>query len=92
MRIAELEDEAVTQTSIDGRRAYELRFRSAGSVPLFGGEDGTFTIEEGSNRLIAVEVDGRLVLIVDDVWAEPRGDVDALVQGVIDSVRFYEDA
>ena len=89
--IEELEAEPVTPTSIDGRPASELRFRTASDiVPLFGGDDGTFGIEEGTNRLLAVDVDGTLVLIVDDVWAEPRGDVDALVQGVIDSIRFHE--
>ena len=66
----------------------KIRFRTTASVPLFGGDEGTFTIEEGTHRLLALTIDGALVLIVDDVWAEPRDPVDALVQGVIDSVRF----
>jgi hypothetical protein len=86
--IEELEAEPVAATSIDGRPAYELRFRTSESVSLFGGDEGTFTIEAGSNRLLSVDVDGALVLVVDDVWAEPRGSADALVQGVIDSIRF----
>ncbi|HEX5936120.1 MAG TPA: hypothetical protein VFZ75_00285 [Actinomycetota bacterium] len=87
--IDELEAEPVTPTTIDGLRAFELRFRTTESVPLFGGDDGEFTIEDGSNRLLAVDVDDTLVLVVDDVWAEPRGQVDALVQDVIDSIRFH---
>jgi hypothetical protein len=87
--IDELEAGPVTSTIVDGRPASELRFRTSDIVPLFGGDDGTFGIDAGANRLIAVDVDGTLVVIVDDVWAEPRGDVDALVQGVIDSIRFH---
>ena len=80
--------DAVVATSIDGHRAYELRFRTTASVPLFGGDDGTFTIEEGTHRLLALNIEGTLVLIVDDVTVRSREPVDALVQGVIDSVRF----
>jgi DNA-binding beta-propeller fold protein YncE len=83
-----LDADAVAATSIDGHRAYEVRFRTSASVPLFGGDEGTFTIEEGTHRLLALTIDGALALIVDDVWAEPRDPADALVQGVIDSVRF----
>jgi streptogramin lyase len=83
-----LDADPVSPTSIDGRRAFELRFRTDASTPLFGGDDGTFAIEPGGQRLLAVEVDGTLVLVVDDVWAEPRERLDALVQGVIDSIRF----
>jgi hypothetical protein len=83
-----LDADPVTPTSIDGRRAFELRFRTNESVPLFGGDDGTFSIEPGAQRLLAVEVDGTLVLVVDDVWARPGERADALVQDVIDSIRF----
>jgi hypothetical protein len=86
--IDRLNADPVRPTSIDGRRAFELRFRTNESVPLFGGDDGTFSIEPGAQRLLAVEVDGTLVLVVDDVWARPRDRADALVQGVIDSIRF----
>jgi DNA-binding beta-propeller fold protein YncE len=80
--------DAVVATSIDGHRAYEIRFRTTASVPLFGGDEGTFTIEEGTHRLLALTIEDALVLIVDDVTVQPRDPVDALVQGVIDSVRF----
>jgi hypothetical protein len=79
----------VAPTSIGGRPAFELRFRTTESVPLFGGDEGTFTIDPGANRLLGVEVDDTLVLIVDVVWATQRERVDPLVQGVIDSVRFH---
>ncbi|HEX6264777.1 MAG TPA: hypothetical protein VF036_05815, partial [Actinomycetota bacterium] len=58
------------------------------STELFGGNDGTFTVEPGSVRLIAVDVEGRLLLIVGSVWPEPRDQVERLVDGVIASVRF----
>ena len=83
-----LDADPVTATSIDGRRAFELRFRTDRNILLFGGDDGAFTIEPGAQRLLAVDVDGTLVLVVDDVWAEPRERADAIVQGVIDSIRF----
>ena len=83
-----LDADPITPTSIDGRRAFELRFRADQSTALFGGDDGTFSIEPGVQRLLAVGVDGALVLVVDDVWAEPHGRAESLVQGVIDSIRF----
>jgi hypothetical protein len=62
------------------------------SLELFGSDDGTFTVERGSVRLIAVDVDGRLMLIVGSVWLEPRDRVDRLMDGVIASVRFERDS
>ena len=54
------------------------------STELFGSDDGTFTVEPGSIRLIAVDVEGRLLLIVGSVWPEPRDNqVDRLIDGVI---------
>jgi hypothetical protein len=78
---------AVRSGTIDGREAFEVRGMPETSVELFGGDDGTFTVEPGSVRLIAVDVGGRLMLIVGSVWLEPRDRVDRLMDGVIASVR-----
>jgi hypothetical protein len=79
---------SVRSATIDGREAFEVRGMPETSVELFGGDDGTFTVEPGSVRLIAVDVDGRLMLIVGSVWPEQRDRVDRLIDGVIASVPF----
>lgn len=79
---------SIRPATIDGREAFEVRGMPETSTELFGGNDGTFTVEPGSVRLIAVDVEGRLLLIVGSVWPEPRDQVERLVDGVIASVRF----
>jgi hypothetical protein len=79
---------SVRSATIDGHDAFEVRGMPEGSTELFGSDDGTFTVEPGSVRLIAVDVDGRLMLIIGSVWPEPRDRVDRLMDGVIASVRF----
>jgi hypothetical protein len=79
---------SVRSGTIDGREAFEVGGMPETSVELFGSDDGTFTVEPGSVRLIAVDVDGRLMLIVGSVWPEQRDRVDRLIDGVIASVRF----
>jgi hypothetical protein len=78
----------VRSLTVDGREAFEVRGMPETSMELFGSDDGTFTVEPGSVRLIAVDVDGRLMLIIGSVWPEPRDRVDRLIDGVIESVRF----
>jgi hypothetical protein len=78
---------SIRPATIDGREAFEVRGMPETSTELFGGNDGTFTVEPGSVRLIAVDVEGRLLLIVGSVWPEPRDQVERLVDGVI-AVRF----
>lgn len=79
---------SVRSATIDGREAFEVRGMPETSTEFFGSNDGTFTVEPGSVRLIAVDVEGRLLLIVGSVWPEPRDQVDRLIDGVIASVRF----
>jgi hypothetical protein len=79
---------SVRSGTIDGREAFEVGGMPETSVELFGSDDGTFTVEPGSVRLIAVDVDGRLMLIVGSVWPAQRDWIDRLIDGVIASVRF----
>lgn len=79
---------SVRSATIDGREAFEVRGMPETSTELFGSNDGTFTVEPGSVRLIAVDVEGQVLLIVGSVWPERRDQVDRLVDGVIASVRF----
>ena len=79
---------SVRSATIGGREAFEIQGMPETSTELFGSEDGTFTVEPGSVRLIAVDVEGRLLLIVGSVWPEPRDQVDRLIDGVTASVRF----
>jgi hypothetical protein len=83
-----VDTDPVATTAIDGRRAFEIRTRSAGAVELFGGDEGTFTAEAGRHRVIALEVEGVLVLVIQHIWADDPASLEPLVQAVIDSVRF----
>ena len=81
---------SVRSVTIDGREGFEVLGMPETSTELFGSDDGTFTVEPGSVRLIAVDVEGRVLLIVGSVWPEPRDHVDGLIDGVIASVRIDE--
>ena len=78
---------SVRSVMIDGRQAFEVLGMPETSMELFGSDDGTFTVEPGSVRLIAVDVEGIVLLIIGSVWPEPRDRIDELIDGVIESVR-----
>lgn len=78
----------VRSVTIDDRPASEVRGSPETSVELFGGDEGSFTVEPGSVRLLAVEIDGDVALIVASTWSGQPNGVDLLIDGVISSVRF----
>ena len=86
--IEELAAGSVADTTVDGRIAFEMRTRSRTGVELFGGDEGTFTAEAGRHRLLSLDVDGVLVLLIEHIWADARDPIEPMVQAVIDSVRF----
>lgn len=86
--IDDLEPSPIITTTVDGRPAIELRARSRGGVKLFGGDEGTFIPNPGHHRIVALDVDGTLVLIYAQIMGEPGGRLEPVVQDVIDSVRF----
>ena len=79
---------AVRPTAIDGRRAFEVHGSPRTNVELFGGNEGSFTVEPGLVRLLAVDVEEALMLIVVSVFEDQRAGVEHAIDGVIASVRF----
>jgi hypothetical protein len=79
---------SVRPGTIDGRDAFEVRGSLETSVELFGGDDGSFTAEPGSLRLLALDVDGRIMLIVVTVPEEQSPRVERAIDRVIASIRF----
>ena len=86
--IEEIDADPITETTVDGRPAWEVRTSADASVELFGSDDGTFTAEAGRHRLLGVDVDGILVLVIEHIWADAREPIEPMAQAVIDSVRF----
>jgi hypothetical protein len=86
-----LEAGPVGRTEIGGHDTVQVRTSSETGVELFGGDDGSFTVEAGRHRIMAIDVDGALVLVIEHIWAEPRAPIEPLTQAVIDSVRFDGD-
>lgn len=82
----------VRSTTIDDLEAFEVRGSPTTSVELFGGEDGSFTAEPGSVRLLGVDVEGDLMLIVATGWKEQPRAVRRAIDAVIASVRFDDTA
>jgi hypothetical protein len=78
----------VRSATIDDRPAFQVGGSPETSVELFGGNEGSFTVEPGSVRLLAVEVDGDLVLIVASITSGQPDSVNVPVNEVISSVRF----
>ena len=79
---------AVRSVTIDDRPAFEVDASPETSVELFGGDEGSFTVEPGSVRLLAVEIDGDLVMIVASISSGSPPGIDPLIDRVISSVRF----
>jgi hypothetical protein len=78
----------VRSTTVGGRAASEVRASAGRFVQLFGGDDGSFTVDPSAVRLLAVEVRGDLMLIIVSVFEEQPARVERAIGGVIASVRF----
>ena len=83
-----LDAEPVRSTTIGGRKAFEVQAVAETNVQLFGGDEGTFTVDPGEVRLLAVEVRGDLLLIIASVFEDPPPRVERAIDDVIASVRF----
>ena len=83
-----LEAGRVRSTTVGGREAFEVSASAETNVQLFGGDEGTFTVEPGGVRLLAVAVRGDLMLIIVSVFEERTARVERAIDGVIASVRF----
>jgi hypothetical protein len=80
----------IRSTTIGGRAAFEVRASAGTNVQLFGGDDGSFTVDPGAVRLLSVEVRGDLMLIVVSVWRPQPARVRRAIDALISSVRFDE--
>ena len=64
-----IEADPIRDTTIDGRPAFAVHIRSESGTELFGGEGGSFTVEPGRVRMLGIDVDGVLVLVIEHISA-----------------------
>ena len=80
----------ISTRAVGGREAFEIQLRTERGARLFGAGDGTFIPDPGRHRVLALEVDGELVVIVELIHRRPHVAAERLTEGVVDSVHFDE--
>ena len=80
----------ISTRAVGGREAFEIQLRTERGARLFGAGDGTFIPDPGRHRVLALEVDGELVVIVELIHRRPHVAAERLTEGVVDSVLFDE--